>query len=141
MKKGVSAVLILFFLSACATSPDSIQSAYVSPLQYKGYDCDQIIEESSRVARRVGELNGSLTRKASNDAVATGVGLVLFWPALLFIKGNGPEAQEFARMKGEYEALEKTAIERKCNTAMMPKIQLQQPEQEKVNISSTVPGI
>ncbi len=38
------------------------------------------------------------------------VGMVLFWPSLFFIKGDGPAAVEFARLQGEMEALEKTAI-------------------------------
>jgi hypothetical protein len=59
-------------------------------------------------------LRGQLDENATGDAVARGVGLVLFWPALLFMEGDGPEAQEYAHLKGEYEALQQTAIQKKC---------------------------
>ena len=55
------------------------------------------------------------------DAVAIGVGVVVFWPVAIavveqkLIEGDGPEAVELARLKGEYEALEKVAIEKNCN--------------------------
>lgn len=52
--------------------------------------------------------------KATSDAVATGVALVIFWPAAFFVKGDGPTAAELGRLKGEFEALEKTAIEKRC---------------------------
>jgi hypothetical protein len=42
------------------------------------------------------------------------LGLVLFWPALFFIGGDGPEAQEYGRLKGEYDALEKASIQEEC---------------------------
>lgn len=44
--------------------------------------------------------------KATNDAVATGVGPVLFWPSLFFIKGDGQTAAESGRLRGEFDAIE-----------------------------------
>lgn len=50
-----------------------------------------------------------------------GVGLVLFWPTLFMLEGgDGPEAAEYARLKGEYEALRKVAIEKKCDLSLLP---------------------
>jgi hypothetical protein len=44
-----------------------------------------------------------------------GVGLVLFWPALFFLEGgDGPEAAEYAQLKGEFEALRENSIQKKC---------------------------
>ena len=50
------------------------------------------------------------------DAVALGVGLVIFWPALFFMIG-GDKSQELGRLKGEYDALEQAAILKKCDVA------------------------
>ena len=58
--------------------------------------------------------SGAQDQKASNDAVATGVGVVLFWPALLLIKGDAASAQEVAQLKGEMEAVEQANIQKKC---------------------------
>ena len=44
----------------------------------------------------------------------TGAGLILFWPALFFIGGTKEQEAEYARLKGEYEALDKVAIQKNC---------------------------
>ena len=109
-------VLTAFFVTACATPPDKISASYVSPLQYSDYSCDQIKQELLRVNRRVVEVTGSQQKHADNDAVAMGVGLVLFWPALFFLAG-GDKKDELARLKGEYDALEQAAIQKDCMIA------------------------
>ena len=53
-------------------------------------------------------------KKATNDAVAVGVGVVLFWPALFFIKGNGATEAEVANLKGHMEAIEQASVQKKC---------------------------
>jgi len=114
----VSALAIA--LSACASSSKKIATQYVSPMQYKDYDCDQLGEEMARVSRRVGELQGSIDKNAKEDRVATGVGLVLFWPALFFIDGDSPEGAEYARLKGEFEAMQQSSTQKRCNIAVQP---------------------
>ena len=101
-------------LSACATSSNEIASGYTSPLQYQGYDCQQIAMEEQTVLARVSQLGGQIDRRATNDKIAMGVGVVIFWPALLFVKGNGEQTAEYARLKGEHEALENAAIAKRC---------------------------
>ena len=102
-------------LIACATPPQNIQASYVSDATYRDYDCDQVAEETVRVQRRVGNLHASLKKTASDDAAQMGVGLILFWPALFFLEGgDGPQAQEYARLKGEAEALERVSIQKRC---------------------------
>ncbi len=117
MRKFVSALVVSsFLLVSCASSPDKIQATYVSPLEYSSYNCNQIKEEMRRVSRRVHEISGAQKSEASGDAVALGVGLVLFWPALFFMMGDDQEDQ-LARLKGEYDALEQAAIQKECSIA------------------------
>ncbi|WP_082048363.1 hypothetical protein [Candidatus Methylopumilus turicensis] len=101
-------------LSGCATKPNKISAAYVSPLQYKDYDCKQLGNESERVNRRVTDLNASLQKKADGDNAKVAVGMILFFPTLFFTDGDGPEVAEYSRLKGEAEALQKAVIEKKC---------------------------
>ncbi len=71
--------------------------------------------EAERVSRRALELRASLKDTADTDEVQMGVGLILFWPALFFLEGgDGAEAMEYARIKGERDAIEKRSIEQKC---------------------------
>ncbi len=110
-------LVLISFVSSCATPPDKIAPSYVSPLQYSGCDCDQIKQELIRINRKVMEVTGVQERTANKDAVAMGVGLVIFWPALFFLAGGDNRKEELARLKGEYDCLESLAIQKKCDIA------------------------
>lgn len=114
MKKAMVVACLLATSVGCAKNPERLGSTYVSPIQYHPYDCDQLVAEKTRVERRVSELTGKQAKASKNDKVATGVGLVLFWPALFFLAG-GDHEEELKRLKGEYEALEVVWIEKKCD--------------------------
>jgi len=118
MKKNlvriVSVCVIMFFLFGCATHPDKINATYVSPLQYQGYSCKQIQQELIRVNGKISEITGQQDKKANKDAIAFGIGMILFWPALFFMIG-GDKKEELARLKGEYEVLESIAIQKECD--------------------------
>lgn len=116
MKKVIS-VLLLFALTGCASRAQNIKALYVSPLQYQSYNCTQVGEELDRVSRKVVEVSGQQNSTANKDAVAMGVGLVLFWPALFLLPG-GDHKDELARLKGEYDAISVVAINKECNKVL-----------------------
>jgi hypothetical protein len=115
MKKLALALLVGGFLSGCASHTNEISAAYVSPLQYDSYNCKQISAEMGRVSRRAQEVAFNVNKNADGDQTAMAVGLILFWPSLFFIDGDKPEAQEYARLKGEFDALEQAAIQKGCS--------------------------
>jgi hypothetical protein len=45
------------------------------------------------VSARAAEASGAQDQKATNDAVATTVGVIVFWPALFMVKGNDTRRQ------------------------------------------------
>ncbi len=108
-------LLSVLFLVGCADKSAEISATYVSPLAYKSYDCDQLEQEYLRLQRRGTEIMKQQDDTASDDSVAMGVGLVLFWPALFFID-NDDVREEVARIKGELEAVEQASIQKKCLT-------------------------
>lgn len=116
IKRGIAAIVVLCFIVGCATSPDKISATYISPLQYQSYSCNQLGEELLRVNRRVVEISGQQRSEATKDAVALGVGLVVFWPALFFMIGKD-QKEELGRLKGEYEAIEQAAMKMECSLA------------------------
>jgi hypothetical protein len=114
-KKKIMLLLIAAIaISGCATKPSKIGAAYVSPLQYKDYDCKQLGNESERVTRRVTDLNASIQKKADGDTAKVVIGTILFFPTLFFTDGDGPEVAEYSRLKGEAEALQKAIITAQC---------------------------
>lgn len=119
MKRLISGITLAVFVSGCATSPDNITAAYVSPMQYSSYSCPQLREEASRVSARAAQVTGAQSSKATGDAVAMGVGLILFWPSLFFIKGDGTTAAEVGRLKGEMDAIEQASVKRRCGIQFM----------------------
>jgi hypothetical protein len=101
-------------LGGCATASKDIAAAYVSPMQFQSYDCDQLASESQRIQSRVVQLGGRLDTAASNDKAIAGVGIVLFWPALFALGGTKQQEADYARLRGEYDAVQQAAILRKC---------------------------
>jgi hypothetical protein len=112
--KKITTIFLVFLVAACATSPKDITAAYVSPLKYADYDCEQIAMESANVERRVNTLYANLEGNAKGDKGKMAVGMILFWPALFFIDGDSPEGAEYSQLKGEYNALQTAAVAKKC---------------------------
>ena len=106
-------------LSGCASSAQNIAPSYISPVIYpviyQDYDCSQLAAEAQRVTSHAQRAAGVQDEKATNDAVATGVAVVLFWPAAFFVSGgDGQTAAELAKLRGQKEAIEQAAIQKKC---------------------------
>ncbi len=102
-------------LGACATNPDKIDAAYVSPRKYANYDCQQLITQQGNIERKVTALHGTLKKENSEDTWATGVGIVLFWPALFLLAGDNDEQEvEYAELKGNYDAIQSAMLQKKC---------------------------
>jgi len=115
--KWTLAMGAVLLLAGCASGSSEIRAAYVSPMTYESYTCPQLVQENLRLQNQLGSVAGSVDKKAHGDAVKMGVGLVLFWPTLFFLKGDGAEAQEYAQLKGKYQALEEAYTLKNCASA------------------------
>jgi len=111
----ITAAVLSVAISGCASKTADIQAAYVSPMQFSEYSCAQLAQENNRIASRLNQMTIEQDDRASDDAVATGVAIILFWPAAFFIQGDSQEP-EIARMKGEYEAIHQAALRNNCGT-------------------------
>lgn len=116
MKKIIAcAVVACMTLGGCATASKDIAALYVSPMQYQSYDCDQLSSEAQRIQSRVVQLGGRLDTAASNDKAIAGVGVLLFWPALFALGGTKQQEADYARLRGEYDAVHQSSILKKCS--------------------------
>lgn len=120
--KRITATLLCITMSqyGCSTSSKNISASYISPLQYQSYDCDQLSSESLRIQARVSELTGRLDKAASNDKWIMAAGVLLVWPALFALGGTKEQEAEYARLKGEYDAIHQSALLRKCPGVITP---------------------
>jgi hypothetical protein len=121
MKKAIASVLaISLALAGCATASKDIAATYTSPMQYQNHDCEQLSGEAQRINVRVNQLAGRLDEAAANDKAIAGVGAILFWPALFALGGTKNQEAEFARLKGDHDAIQQVAVMKKCPGTMAP---------------------
>ena len=123
--KSTSALCATLFIGAaalggCASSPGGIEPAQVSASKYSRHSCASLRAKSRRVSKEALRVAGKVQQRSNNDAVATGVALVLFWPAAFFVKGDGPEAEQYAELVGERQAIEKAAKRKGCKIRFEP---------------------
>ena len=116
----ITAVAIGLALGGCASPSANIAASYTSPIQYQSYDCAQLESEAQRVHGLANQLAGRLDEAASNDKVLMGVGMVLFWPVLFALGGTKQQEADYARLNGEYSALQQAMIAKKCDLDARP---------------------
>lgn len=118
--KSLIAVLLIvssaYTLTACASASKDVSEVYVSPLQYNSYDCDQLAAEEQRLRVRMTQLGARLDTSAKNDKWLAGAAVFTYGISLAFVGGNKEQEAEFSRLKGEYNAVQQSAIARKCIT-------------------------
>ncbi len=117
---GIAALAALV-LAGCASRSAEITPAYVSPVMYQNHTCQQLAQEAQAVSARAAQVAGVQDQKRSNDAVATTVAVIVFWPAAFFVGGDGATAAELGQLRGQMVAIEQASIQKRCN------IQFQRP--------------
>ncbi|MCF4099783.1 hypothetical protein [Maritalea mediterranea] len=120
ISRFVAIGLTVSFLAGCASAPKDIEAAYVSPVPYQSMSCNQLRTEAEAVSARAQNAAGVQKKKANNDAAATAVSLVLFWPAAFLIKGDSAAAAEVSRLKGEMNAIETVSRQKNCGIVFKP---------------------
>jgi hypothetical protein len=115
MKRAVVVALVL--ATGCSTASKDIATAYVSPTPYQALGCDQLAAESTRIQTRSNQLASRLDKAADNDKAIMVVGAVLFWPALFALGGTKEHEAEFARLKGENDAVQAAVNLKGCTLA------------------------
>ncbi len=100
--------------AACSTASKDIAPIYASPLPYEGYGCAEIASEMARIDTRTAVLARQLDEAASRDRSTLVLGTLFFLPALFTIGGTKEAQAEYARLKGEREALREAAVAKGC---------------------------
>lgn len=109
-------MLPVLLLAGCANSSDEIVAQTVPSSTFDNYGCERIAAERDRVTARLVELKTEVDETADDDELMTTVGILVFPPLLFFLKGDGAEADEYGRLKGEDAALQEAAVMKQCPT-------------------------
>ncbi|MFW8593060.1 hypothetical protein [Cribrihabitans neustonicus] len=116
MKNTVPGILAAAVaLAGCAQNPDKIAASYVSPSSYQGRSCAQLMAERNEIVSRLNLLNAEQKQAATNDAIATGVALVLFWPAAFALAATKDHATALSAAKGNYDAITAQMTQKGCD--------------------------
>lgn len=107
--------LLALALSACATRAVDVQPLPADPADFVLWDCERLDTEGDRVQQRAAELAYAVDQRAGTNIIALGVGLSIFWPALMAMQPAGVDAEELAQLKGRFEALDTAARRRGCS--------------------------
>ena len=127
--KALQAILIVglgMLMSACSSSPESVQATYVSQHEYDDYDCEALLREHELVNVRLQELVELQGEAATNDIVGVAGGLLFLPLAGAMLLGEDVE-EELALQKGRMNAVQSAGIAKKC-ALPMPKAEEEDSE-------------
>ena len=109
-------MLAAALLAGCATRSADVRPRAANPGSYAGWGCDRVHDEIDRVQQRAADVAYAVDSRAGNNMIALGLGVTVFWPALLAMRTDGIEAEQLAELKGRYEALRQVVQQRPCAT-------------------------
>lgn len=107
-------MLALALLAGCATRSADVRPAPADPADFQAWSCSRIHDEIDLVQQRALDVAWAVDQRAGQHVVALGIGLSVFWPALLAMRPDGAESAELARLKGRFEALHVASRRKFC---------------------------
>ena len=113
--RNVGIVVLGAALCGCASSSAEITPAYISPVIYQSYSCQQLALEAQAVSTRAASLSGVQDSQRTKDQWTTAAAVVIFWPAAFLVSGDKQTAADLSQMKGQMVAIEQASIVKKCN--------------------------
>jgi hypothetical protein len=111
---AAATALTVAFASGCATRAADVAPAATDPAEFASWACPRLAAELDRVQQQAADVAYAVDERVGNNLIALGVGVGLFWPALLAMRPDGLEAADLARLKGRYEALHLTVRAKGC---------------------------
>ena len=113
-KRALLVVCSLSLLGACASRSVEVAPKPTDPAAYVTWDCERLHDEIDAVQFRAADVAYAVDARAGNNLIALGLGVTVFWPALLAMRPDGPEAEQLAELRGRYDALNVVSARRAC---------------------------
>jgi hypothetical protein len=120
-----AAFVLTLLLAGCASRSVDVAPLASADNDFGDWSCPRLLEELDRVQRRAADVAYAVDEHAGNNIIALGVGAIVFWPALLAMRPDGPEARELALLKGRDDALRAAARAKACpppSAEMAPRV-------------------
>lgn len=107
-------LLTVAALVGCATRSADVAPRATDLAAYAGWDCIRLHDEIDTVQQRAADVAYAVDSRVGNNMIALGLGVTVFWPALLAMRPDGLEAAQLADLKGRYEALRTVVASQQC---------------------------
>lgn len=104
-------------LAGCASRSVNVEPLPADPAAFASWSCDRIDDEIDAVQQRAADVAYAVDERVGNNILALGVGVTIFWPAMLAMRPDGPESEDLGRLKGRFEALKTASMSRPCPPA------------------------
>jgi len=112
-----SLALLALAFTGCATRSGDVAPEPVDAAPLAQLGCEQLHDEADRVRHRAAEVAYAVDARAGQNIVALGLGVTVFWPALVAMRPVGPDAKSLAELKGRDDAIERTLADKRCPAA------------------------
>ena len=106
---ALAAVAALSALAACAERPEAIAPAYVSPVVYQDWTCQQLGEEEARLNTAYVTAAGQQNNARANDTA----GVIFLGLPTASMAGENV-APQIASIKGQQDAVRQTENRKNC---------------------------
>jgi hypothetical protein len=116
-RPAIFTAVLAVALAGCVTRAIDVKPLPANPVDFARWDCTRIDDEIDRVQQRAVDLAYAVDERGANNIVALGLGLSIFWPALLAMRPDGPDAAELGRLRGRFEALRVASAFKACPPA------------------------
>lgn len=110
-------VLSCLLLQGCITRATDVKPSSTDPAEFLGWSCVRIDDELDTVQYRASDVAYAVDERAGNNILALGLGVMVFWPALMAMRPDGLEAVDLARLKGRFDALTQASRSAGCPPA------------------------
>jgi hypothetical protein len=115
--RALATATALLVATGCATRAEHVQPRAVPASAYASWGCDALYDEADRLRLRAAQVAYAVDERAGNNIIALGLGVTVFWPALLAMRPDGPDAQELAELKGRDDAVRAALVQQRCPPA------------------------
>jgi hypothetical protein len=100
LPRSLPAALAVVMLAGCVTRAADVVPLPANPADFAAWPCTRIDDEVDRVQQRAAEVAYAVDERSGNNIIALGLGLTVFWPALIAMRPPGPDSDELALLKG-----------------------------------------
>lgn len=114
MKRTIIAAASIALLGACATSPENIKPHFVPSSAYSSATCEELDADLKDARARLAIMLREQGEDAQADAVAMGIGLLVFAPALLVLAATDDREEEIGQLSGEVEGMTNAYVQKSC---------------------------